>query len=81
MCFSLPWLEQVLVWLVIVFAIVAILRLVIPWVLSIIGAEGGIIVQILNIALWAFIAIVIIYFAFSIISCLAGGLHLPQIQR
>jgi len=69
MCFSLAWIEQLLVWLVIVCAIIAILRLLLPWVAAQIG---GIIPAVINIVLWAVIAIFVIYFCFALMSCLAG---------
>jgi hypothetical protein len=71
MCFSLAWLEQLLVWLVIVGAVIAILRLIVPWV----AAQFGIplVAQVLNIILWAIIVIFVIYIVFSLLSCLAGG--------
>jgi hypothetical protein len=78
MCFSLPWLEQVLVWLVIVCAIVAIIRLLVPFLTSMLGVP--IVGQVVNIILWAIIAIVCIYIIFALLSCLlsmGGGLHLP----
>ncbi len=77
MCFTLPWLEQLLVWLVIVCAIIAILKLVVPWVLSMLGIP--IVGQVLNIVLWAIIAIFVIYFCFALIGCLGsmgGGVGL-----
>lgn len=40
-CFSLGWLEQVLVWLVIVGAIFAIIKLLVPLVLSAFPAVGA----------------------------------------
>lgn len=70
MCFSIQWIEQLLVWLVIVCAIVAILRLLLPWVASQIG---GIIPAVINIVLWAVIAIFVIYFCFALIECLIGA--------
>lgn len=75
MCFSLGWIEQLLVWLVIICAIFAILKLLIPFVAAQLGAAGGVIVQVINIVLWAFIVICVIYFCFALISCLmsAGG--------
>ena len=79
MCFSMQWLMQILIWAVIVIAIVAILKLIIPWVLSQLGTGGGIIMAILNILLWAIIAIFVIYLAFAVISCLmsmGGGMPL-----
>jgi hypothetical protein len=78
MCFSLPWLEQVLVWLVIVCAIVAVIRLLVPFLTSMLGVP--IVGQVVNIILWAVIAIVCIYIIFALLSCLlsmGGGLHLP----
>ena len=71
MCFSLGWLEQLLVWLICVVAIVMILKLIVPWVASQIGIP--IIAQVLNIVLWAIIAIICIYIVFALLSCLAGG--------
>ena len=71
MCFSLPWLEQLLVWLVIVCAIIAILRLLLPWVAAQLGIP--IIAQVINIILWAVVVIFVIYFCFALLSCLGGG--------
>ena len=73
MCFSLGWIEQLLVWLVIVCAIVAILRLFLPWIAAQLGGAGGIIIAVLNIVLYAIIAIYVIYFVFMLIGCLAGS--------
>ena len=76
-CFSLLWLEQILIWLVIASAVIAIVRLVIPWITSI---TFPIIGQVLEIVLWAIIAIIAIYIIFALLSCLigmAGGIHLP----
>ena len=78
MCFSLGWIEQVLIWLVIVCAIVAILKLLLPFVLSQLGVAGGVITGAINIVLWAVIAIFTIYFCFELISCLGGGLSFPH---
>jgi hypothetical protein len=78
MCFSLGWIEQLLVWLVIVCAIVAIIRLLVPWITGMIGMP--IVGQVINIVLWAFLAIICIYIIFGLLSCLigmGGGLHFP----
>lgn len=80
-CFSLPWLESLLVWLVIVCAIVAILKLLLPFVLNQLGVAGGVIMQAINIVMWAIIAIAVIYFCFMLISCLGGGLLPPLPNR
>ena len=70
-CFTLGWLEQILVYFVIVGAIIAILRLLIPWVIAQIGVP--ILGQVINIILWAVIVIMVIYICFALISCLIGG--------
>jgi hypothetical protein len=71
MCFSLSWIEQLLVWLVIACAIVAILRLLLPWVAAQLGVP--IIAQVISIILWAVVVIFVIYFCFALLSCLGGG--------
>ena len=73
MCFSLGWIEQLLVWIVCVCAIVGILKLLLPFVLGQLGAGGGIIAAAINIVLWAVIAIFVIYICFALISCVGGG--------
>ncbi len=76
-CFSLAWLEQMLVWLVIVGAIIAVIRLLVPWVLAQVGIP--IVGQVVNIILWAVIVILIIYLCFALLGCLGGGhLGLPH---
>lgn len=73
-CLSLAFLEQLLVWAVIVFAVVAIIRLIVPWVLSLVGVP--VIAQVINIILWAVVAIVVIYIVFALLSCLLSGAHI-----
>lgn len=85
MCFSLAWLQQIFVWFVVILAILALLRLVasalsgapmwplVSWPPS--GqpsADGviGFILAALDIIVWAFIAIALIYFVFMLIGCL-----------
>ncbi len=75
-CFSMAWLEQLLVWLVIVCAVVAILRLLLPFILGQLGAGGTIIMQAINIVIWAIVLIFVIYVCFALISCL-GGVSMP----
>ena len=71
MCFSIGWLEQLLVWLIIVCAVVAVLRLIVPWVAAQLGVP--VIAQVLNIILWAVVCIFVIYFCFALLECLGGG--------
>lgn len=73
MCFTLEFVEQLLVWLVIICAIVAILRLLLPWIAAQLGGAGTIVMAVINIVLWAVICVYVIYFCFMLIGCLAGG--------
>lgn len=81
MCFSLAWLENLLIWIVIVAAVIGILKLLIPWVFSFLGVSTGPLLQIISIVVYAIIAIFVIYVAFALISCLVGGgFHLPSLR-
>ena len=71
MCFTLAWVEQVIVWLIVIGAVVAIIRLLIPLLNSVTGMP--ILGRILEIVLWAFIAIAIVVVIFGLQSCLMGG--------
>jgi len=78
MCFSLEWVEQLLIWLIIVGAIVALLKLLVPMILRNLGWAGATIMQAINIVMWAVICIFLVYFIFDLIACLGGGLRLPH---
>lgn len=79
MCFSLAWIEALLIWLVIIGAVIAILRLFVPWVLGLFGVNLGPIPQIIRIVIIAILAIAAIYFVFDLIGCL-GGLSFPRLH-
>ena len=77
-CFGLGVIEQLLIWLIIIIAIVAIIRLLIPVLDSMTGIP--IIGRVLEIVLWAVVAIMILYVIFGLLGCLfgsGGGLHFP----
>lgn len=78
MCFSLLWVEQLCIYIVIVMAIWAIIKLLLPFVTQFMP---GIVVQIIQIVLWAVVAIICIYIIFGLISCLIGSggglMHFP----
>lgn len=71
MCFSLLWLKDLLIWLVVIAAVIAIIRLFIPWVTTQLGLP--IVGQVLNIVLWAVVVIVVIMIVFALLQCLLGG--------
>jgi hypothetical protein len=86
-CFSLQWIEQLLIWLVIMVAVFAIINLLIPYVLrhagGVLGEGVTIVVAALRIVFWAVVVIVVIIICFDLISCLVGhgGLSLPRTTR
>lgn len=85
-CFSLAWLEQVLIWFVIVCFVVAVVRLLIPAILSWGGPPppaAGTVMTILGWLVWTVIAIFVIYFIFDLLACAMGngGLSLPPLRR
>ncbi len=73
MLHSLSWVMNVLIWLVVIGAVIAIVRLFLPLALAQFGGAGTLIMQVLNIIIWAFVLIVIIIFAFELLSCLLGS--------
>ena len=82
MCFTLGWIESLCVWLIIVAATAAIIRILVPYLTSLIGIP--IVAQIINIVLWAVVAIMAVYIIFSLLSCLigfGGGLGLAPFHR
>ena len=82
MCFSLAWLMNLLIWIIVVCAVVALVRLLISFVLPHLGIAGPIldfIVKALWIVLWAVICIAAVIFIFDLISCL--GPSMPRLGR
>jgi hypothetical protein len=76
MCFSAAWLENLLVFIVIVCAVIALIMLLIRFVVPKLGIGGEIlafVVAALRIILWAFVCICAIYFIFALISCVSGN--------
>jgi hypothetical protein len=79
MCFSLAWLENVLIWAVVVIVVVVLLRLVIGAALPHLGFAGDALVfaaRIVSIVVWAVVVIAIIMFVFDLISCLLPAARL-----
>jgi hypothetical protein len=70
MCFSLQWVEQLCIYIIVVVAIWSIIKLLLPYVTQFMPA---IVVQIIQIVLWAIVAIICVYIIFGLLSCLLGG--------
>lgn len=76
-CFNLGWLEQLLIWLVVIGAVVALVRLLVPLAVGPLGPAGATIAQALNIIIWAIVVIAVIILVFDLLSCLIG---LPRLR-
>ena len=78
-CFTLGWVEGMIIDLIWICALVAIIRLLIPLLVSvlspILGGGAAIVGQIINIILYAIIAVFVVYLVFGLIGCIPGGFH------
>lgn len=82
MCFGLAWFENLLIWIVVICAVVALLRLLVSFVLPKLGLAGeivGFMVAAARIIIWAIVCIFAIIVIFELISCLLGG-GLPRLR-
>jgi hypothetical protein len=70
-CFSLSAVEHLLIWLVVLCAVVAFVRLVMPAVFAQLGQPGSVVIGALNIVMWAVVCVVLIIVVFDLLSCLA----------
>lgn len=77
MCFTLFWLVQLLVQLIIIVASVMIARILIPWLLSLIGVGAGVLMQVINIIIWAVVTIAVIWLVYDLVACL-WTMRLPR---
>jgi hypothetical protein len=83
MCFSLGWLAQIAVWIVVAVATYIILiQILLPYLLKKLAPSGqaseglGVFLAVLKVFLWAVIIIIVIYVVFALLACLwsmAGG--------
>lgn len=70
-CMSLGFLQSLIIQIIIIAAIIAIIKLLVPFLVSITG--WPILGQILMIILWAIVAIMVVYLIFALLSCLMGS--------
>jgi hypothetical protein len=74
-CFTLGFIEQLLIWAVVILVLFAIVKLLFPAILAAVGAQppgGGIVMTILGYVIWAIVAIFVIIFVFDLLSCAIG---------
>jgi len=70
-CFTLGFLQALIIQIIIIAAIIAIIKLLVPFLVSLTG--WPILGQILMIVLWAIVAIMVVYLIFALLSCLIGS--------
>ena len=70
-CFTLGFLQALIIQIIIIAAIIAIIKLLVPFLVSLTG--WPILGQILVIVLWAIVAIMCVYLIFALLSCLMGS--------
>lgn len=92
MCFSMAWLMNLLIWIVIAVATwVILIQILLPYLLSKLAPSGAIgeglnvLAAVLRVILWAIVIIIVLYIAFALIACLwsfaGGGVSLfPRIR-
>jgi hypothetical protein len=71
-CLSLGFIEQLLVWLIVIGAVIAIVRLLVPFALGPLGQPGSTLLAALNIIIWAIVAIAIVIIVFDLLACVIG---------
>lgn len=74
MCFSLGGIENFLIWLVIVCLVVGIVKILVPWILSLagVGIDGNV-SRLINLVIIAIIIIAVIIVVFWLLECALGG--------
>lgn len=72
-CLSLGFLQNLLVWLVVVGGIYAIVKILLPYILGPLGAAGAVITQVLGVVMWIALALIVIYVVFALLGCLVGA--------
>lgn len=70
MCFSVAWLVQILIWLIVLSVVVALLRI---WVLPLLASTDPRIPATINIIIWAVVVIFVVYTVAELLLCALGG--------
>lgn len=81
MCFSLEWIKDILIYIIIVSAVIALLQLLLRFLLPRLAFNADVInfiASALRIVMWAIVCIAAVVFIFGLIACLAPGL--PRVR-
>jgi hypothetical protein len=69
-CLSFAAIEQWVIYVIVVVAVIAIIRILIPWLMSLVGGMNANISRIIDIVLWAIVAILVVRIVFGVLACL-----------
>jgi hypothetical protein len=81
MCFGLAWIESLIIWVIVICAVIALLKLLAGFILPKLGLSAEIlafVIKAITIVIWAIICIAAVYFIFDLIACLAPSL--PRVR-
>jgi len=73
MCFSLPWAIYLLITLVAVGIVIALLKLFLPYILSLFGVATDLVMRAVNIVIGGLIVIWFLYFLLDLTTCFGAG--------
>lgn len=73
-------LEPILIWMVVIIAVIAIVRILLGVFTSALGTWGSVLAQVVNVILWAAIGIAVILVIFWMIGCLVGSIGAPHFR-
>ena len=76
MCFSLLWIFTLIAQIICICAVIAIAKLLIPWLLALIGISLGPLPQIINIIIGVIVALWVLWLIYDLIVCFMGAGHL-----
>lgn len=93
----LAGIPQLLVWFVVLWAVVTIIRILIAWAIGVpplptfavpgrapgapIAGLGGVLIAVLDVVIWAVVVIAVIYFVWTLLSCLISFAGMPHFPR
>jgi len=72
-CFSVLWLIQTLIWIVVVCGIVAIIMILLPIALSWLGWAGEVAMRILRIIVAVIVIVALLWLCYDLYVCAVGG--------
>jgi hypothetical protein len=67
-CFNLAWIENICIWIVVAVACWSVIKLLLPYLTGV-----PLVAQIIEIILWAVVAIIVIIVIFALLECIFSG--------